>query len=62
MKKLMLYLFVNQSLVLYNRRVRPRFFLFLILAIIIVTAFVILNWDSLIPDKLTTSVYWKGVF
>lgn len=59
--KLIRYLLVNGSLKVYNRRIKPRFFIFLIFCILALYLLIQL-YISILPESLVTSNYWKGVF
>ncbi len=67
MKKLAKYLIINKSLVICNRKVRPRFFILIgiLLIIVFLSAFFVdyaALLDQLLPDTYFTSVYWQTVF
>ncbi len=52
-------LFINKSLIIGNRHVRPRFFYILFTLFLII--FFVFNLDKLIPETFFTSPYWQAV-
>ena len=65
MKKLAKYLIINKSLVICNRKVRPRFFILIgILLIIVFLSAFFVDYAALLDHfcRIPTSVYWQTVF